>query len=276
MDADALSATPAARAALEALRAAAGAHGPMERHCLRHFAIAERLAGDRAFDRELLLCTSWLHDAGLHTPSRDPYVTEGARLAARVLAPFGWPPERLQRCMDACEQHHAPRSRMAMGLEVELVRQADLVDVTRGIVNFGLDRRWLGALFRDVPRDGFWRLVGKSFRSELSHRPASLIGVFVSPRRTHVPTLPGPEIFLGGRGFILTGRDSPGKPGREHGSEAPFCLISLSGTGWLAVARRRVGRRAGEMAGQSPGAGGDEDRRGYRHGRADGEGGEPG
>jgi len=221
MDADALSATPAARAALEALRAAAGAHGPMERHCLRHFAIAERLAGDRAFDRELLLCTSWLHDAGLHTPSRDPYVTEGARLAARVLAPFGWPPERLQRCMDACEQHHAPRSRMAMGLEVELVRQADLVDVTRGIVNFGLDRRWLGALFRDVPRDGFWRLVGKSFRSELSHRPASLMGVFVSPRRTHVPTPPGPEIFLGGRGFLLTGRDSPGKPGREHARCGP-------------------------------------------------------
>ena len=221
MDADALSATPAARAALEALRAAAGAHGPMERHCLRHFAIAERLAGDRAFDRELLLCTSWLHDAGLHTPSRDPYVTEGARLAARVLAPFGWPPERLQRCMDACEQHHAPRSRMAMGLEVELVRQADLVDVTRGIVNFGLDRRWLGALFRDVPRDGFWRLVGESFRSELSHRPASLIGVFVSPWRTHVPTPPGPEIFLGGRGFLLTGRDSPGKPGREHARCGP-------------------------------------------------------
>ena len=248
----------------------------MERHCLRQFAIAERLAGNRAVDRELLLCACWLHDAGLYIPSRDPYVTEGARLADRVLAPFGWPPERLQRCMDACEQHHAPRSRMAMGLEVELVRQADLVDVTRGIVNFGLDRRWLGALFRDVPRDGFWRLVGKSFRSELSHRPASLIGVFVSPRRTHVPTLPGPEIFLGGRGFILTGRDSPGKPGREHGSEAPFCLISLSGTGWLAVAWRRVGRRAGEMAGQSPGAGGDEDRRGYRHGRADGEGGEPG
>src|SRR5690242_10428577 len=60
------------------------------------------------------------------------------------------------------------------------------------------------------------------------------------------------------------------------GSEAPFCPISLSGIGLLAVARRRAGRRAGEMAGQSPGAGGDEDRRGYRHGCADGEGGEPG
>jgi HD domain len=85
INADALSATPAARAALETLRAAAGADSPMERHCLRQFAIAERLAGDREFDRELLLCACWLHDVGLYTHSRDPYVTEGARVAARVL-----------------------------------------------------------------------------------------------------------------------------------------------------------------------------------------------
>ena len=149
MNADALSTTPATRAALEALRTAVGSDSPMERHCLRQFAIAERLAGDRPFDRELLLCACWLHDAGLYTHSRDPYVTEGARLAARVLEPFAWPPERLQLCMDACEQHHAPRSRMAMGLEVELVRQSDLVDVTAGLVNFGLDRRWLRRLFRE-------------------------------------------------------------------------------------------------------------------------------
>src|SRR5215212_5524914 len=184
MDADALSSTPAARAALETLRATAGRDGPMERHCLRQFAIAERLAGDRAFDRELLLCACWLHDLGLYTHSRDPYVTEGARLAARVLEPFGWPPERLQRCMDACEQHHAPRSRMAMGLEVELVRRSDLVDVTAGLVNFRLDRGWLRNLFREVPRAGLWRLIGSAIGRELRHRPASLIAVFVSPRRT--------------------------------------------------------------------------------------------
>src|SRR5262245_65900675 len=123
MDADALSTTPAAQAALQALRAAAGANGPMERHCLRQFAIAERQAGGRAFDREMLLCACWLHDAGLYTPSRDPYETEDARLADRVLAPIRWPTERIQRCMDACEQHHATRSRMAMDLEVEHVRQ---------------------------------------------------------------------------------------------------------------------------------------------------------
>ena len=184
MDADALSDTPATRAALETLRGLAGAHGPMERHCLRQFAIAERLAGDREFDRELLLCACWLHDLGLYTDSHDPYVTEGARLAARVLEPFDWPPERLQRCMDACEQHHAPRSRMALGLEVELVRRADLVDVTAGLVNFGLDRAWLRELFREVPRDGLYRLIGSAVLNELRHRPATLADVFVSPRRT--------------------------------------------------------------------------------------------
>ena len=116
MNADALCTTPAERAALGELRAHAGADSPMERHCMRQFAIAERVAGEREVDREVLLCACWLHDAGVYTSSRDPYVTEAAKLAARVLEPFGWPRERLQLCMDACEQHHAPRSRMEMGL----------------------------------------------------------------------------------------------------------------------------------------------------------------
>jgi hypothetical protein len=184
VNADVVSDTPAARAALETLRRLAGAGSPMERHCLRQFAIAERLAADRTVDRELLLCACWLHDLGLYRNSRDPYVTEGARLAVRVLEPFGWSPERIQLCMDACEQHHAPRSRMAMGLEVELVRRADLVDVTAGLVNFSLDRSWLRGLFREVPRKGLWRLIGAAVLDELRNRPATLVDVFVSPRRT--------------------------------------------------------------------------------------------
>ena len=65
-----------------------------------------------------------------------------------------------------------------MGLEVELVRQADLVDVTAGIVNFGLDRRWLGELFRDVSRDGFWRCPAvPSSASCATARPASAVSL---------------------------------------------------------------------------------------------------
>ena len=51
-------------------------------------------------------------------------------------------------------------------------------------MNFGLDRQWVRALFRDVSRDGFWRLLGGAVLGELRHRPASLTGDFISPRRT--------------------------------------------------------------------------------------------
>jgi hypothetical protein len=49
---------------------------------------------------------------------------------------------------------------MAMGLEVELVWESDLVDVSAGLANIGLERGRLRDLFDEVPRDGLWRLIG--------------------------------------------------------------------------------------------------------------------
>lgn len=180
--ADGLCTTDAERAALAALREGAGGPGtPMEGHCVRQFLISERLAGSEPYDREVLLVACWLHDAGLYTASRAAYVTEGALLARRVLEPFGWTPERLRLCMDACEQHHAPTSRRALGLEVELVRRSDLVDVSAGLLTFGLDRAWLRQLGREHPRTGFYPMLLKAVGSELRRRPGSLGGVFVRP-----------------------------------------------------------------------------------------------
>ena len=183
MRAEDLDQTPAAQAALEALREATGERGgPMERHCLRLFVIAERLAGGQPIDRELLMCAAWLHDAGLWSRSPDSYVTDGARLAESVLAPFGFSGERLQRAMDACEQHHALGSREELGLEVELVRQADLVDASGGLVAMGVPRAWLRGLFRAVPRAGFAPMIAQAVAGELRERPASFARVFAPPR----------------------------------------------------------------------------------------------
>src|SRR5437764_12262976 len=100
--ADELICTESEAAALEALRIATGeTDGDMERHTVRQYLIAERLADTRgiAYDREVLLCASFLHDAGLYGPasSGDLYIKDSARYARRPLEPLGWPEEPSSR-----------------------------------------------------------------------------------------------------------------------------------------------------------------------------------
>jgi HD domain len=190
--ADELATTDAERACLDALReATATSDDPMERHCVRQFLIAERMAADRGLDvdRELLLCATFLHDAGLYpsVTTGDVYTADSRRLAERTLAPFDWDPERLAKCLDAIEQHHSTRSRSDWGTEVELVRRSDLTDVTRGLIRFGLDRGWLRRLFREVPRKGLYRVIALGLLNEARHHPGNLPRIFTPPRQ---PTRP--------------------------------------------------------------------------------------
>src|SRR3954452_20986582 len=160
--ADELIATEAEAASLTALRAATGeTDGGMERHTARQYLIAERIADARGipYDRELLLCASFLHDPGLYgaASTGDVSFTASARYARRTLEPFGWPDERLRVCLDACEQHHAFTTRWWMATEVELVRRSDLVEVYPELRRFGIPRSWLKReLWHAVPRTGFW------------------------------------------------------------------------------------------------------------------------
>jgi HD domain len=184
--AEELVATGAERACLDVLRQATReAGGPMERHCVRQFLIAERL-GELAsvdVDRELLLCAALVHDAGLFpgVSTGDVYVTDSRHLGERTLAPFGWPEDRLARCLDAIEQHHALRSRWDWGAEVELMRRSDLVDLSCGLVSFGLDRAWLRGLFVDVPRAGLYRMLATQILRMVRERPRTLVRI-PSPR----------------------------------------------------------------------------------------------
>ena len=83
--------------------------------------------------------------------SGDAYVRDSRRLAAEVLAPFGWSGLRLERCLDAIEHHHRLVPQWSRGVEVELLRRADLVEGTGGLVAFGFPRRRLRRLFRAGP-----------------------------------------------------------------------------------------------------------------------------
>jgi HD domain len=191
--ADELAVTDAERACLHALREATGeVDDPMERHGVRQFLICERMAADRGLDvdRELLLCACLLHDSGLYpgVSTGDVYIADGRRLAERTLEPFGWDPKRLAKCLDAIEQHHSPRSRWEWGAEVELVRRSDLVELSRGLVNFGVSRAWLGDLFRQIPRTGIYRLIAACLVHRDGRHPGNLVRIFTPPsQRTRSP-----------------------------------------------------------------------------------------
>jgi HD superfamily phosphodiesterase len=171
--------TPDEQACLDALHVAEGRpDGPMARHSERVFLLAEKLAGGQDIDRELLRCACYLHDIGLFEPvdGHDAYVTEGRRYAERLLA--HWEPDRLRRCADAVEFHHASRSQESKGLEVELVRRADRIEVSQALDRQGLDRAVIREIRQAVPVRGFTPAVLRLLGRHALRRPGSLPGIF--------------------------------------------------------------------------------------------------
>ena len=170
-------------AALAKLRDITGeSGGPMERHSLRVFLIADRLATVRVatIDREVLLIAGLLHDIGLYDEASHggAYVRDGAEVTADLLREQGWDQERIRLCFDAIERHHELRSQWDRGAEVELIRRADLVDLSSGLVRFGLSREWLRDLFRSVSRDGTYPTIGGRVTRQLIHQPLQFARIF--------------------------------------------------------------------------------------------------
>jgi HD superfamily phosphodiesterase len=180
---DELAVTEAERDALARLREATGeTDGPMERHCLRTRHIAAELAGPRgwAIDGELLTVAAILHDIGLYpTVSRGGvYTADGAALARELLPAHGWSAERVERCADAIDRHHELRNQHARGSEVEALRLADLVELSGGLLRFGLDRRWLRSLYAAVPRNGLVGELAREVGRALRERPLTMARIF--------------------------------------------------------------------------------------------------
>jgi len=181
---DTLAKTAATSEALRRLRQLAGADSGMERHCLRVRQIAVHVAADRSWpvDDELLTVASILHDIGLYdASSKDVYTADGAVLAREMLASHGWSRERIELCASAIERHHELRGQLSYGAEVETIRLADRVDLSDGLLSAGLDRYWLRALKREIPRVGLVKELGKLVGRMVRKRPGSLLGVFHSP-----------------------------------------------------------------------------------------------
>jgi len=183
---DQLATTPAGADALARLREATGDPcGPMERHCLRVRHIAAEIAARRgwAIDPEVLTVSSILHDVGLYPSATrgGVYTSDGAELARELLPAYGWSEDRIERCAAAIDRHHELRGQLARGGEVEALRRADLVDVSGGLITFGLPRRWLRVLAASVPRNGLAGELAREVGRALRERPLTMPRIFLRP-----------------------------------------------------------------------------------------------
>lgn len=96
------------------------------------------------------------------------YVTDSRRLAQTLLSEAGWDAARVAKAAEAVERHHELRPQWTHGNEVELLRRADLVEVSQGLVPMGIPRSFRQDLARRVPVDGF---VGEVVRGLARLRP---------------------------------------------------------------------------------------------------------
>ena len=120
--------------------------------------------------RQKIAIAAAFHDLGIWTDHTFDYVPPSERLAQGYLVQTGhadWVPE-LGAMIH--EHHKITRYRSNPTWLVEAFRQADLVDVSRGMFTFGLPRSFLREVFSVFPNAGFHkRLIQLALRRFLSH-----------------------------------------------------------------------------------------------------------
>jgi hypothetical protein len=151
-------------------------------HAYRVLNLCRRLASP-SVDVEKIAVATAFHDLGIWSDRTFDYLTPSANLAAAYLYQIGraaWTPE----ITVAILHHHkispsvvVPRRIGHLGPDgntgdslVEPFRRADWIDVSRGIVSFGVPRQFVRQLQERWPDAGFhWRLVQLSLRRFREH-----------------------------------------------------------------------------------------------------------
>ena len=156
-------------ATLEPYRAALGADFTGYRnHACRVLTLCRHL--EPALDAEKVAVAAAFHDLGIWTHHTFDYLAPSADLAATYLRQIGkpaWTPEITHAILD---HHKLTRSGADRGRLAEPFRRADWIDVSRGVISFGVPRSVVRQLYERWPSAGFhWRLVQLSARRFREH-----------------------------------------------------------------------------------------------------------
>ena len=157
----------------EILRAHARSLGddfvPYRNHVYRVVNLCVRLHSASGDELRRLAIAAAFHDLGIWTAGTFDYLRPSMALAKEYLTRSGQP-ECVTEVNEMIFEHHKilPYRGMVQSL-VETFRKADWIDVTRGLLTFGIPRRFVAELYTAWPSAGFHRrlvqLAARRFRS---------------------------------------------------------------------------------------------------------------
>lgn len=118
------------------------------------------------------------HDLGIWTEGTWDYLEPSVAQATAYLAATeraGWIPEISAMIR---EHHKITRYRGTSGPTVETFRKADWIDVTRGVLSFGLSRSFLRSLYSTWPDAGFHAFLVRQTWERTKRHPLSPLPMF--------------------------------------------------------------------------------------------------
>ena len=144
---------------------------PYRNHCMRVLNFAVALSNDEPDTLAKLQIALAFHDIAIWTHETIDYLDPSAELARTWLAEqgkHGWRDE----IADMVTEHHKLRQYNGpQGRLVETLRRADLVDVSLGLVRFGLPRAQVAAVRKQWPNAGFHRTLVVLTGGQLMRNP---------------------------------------------------------------------------------------------------------
>ena len=121
-------------------------------------------------DRQKIALAAAFHDLGIWTAATFDYIPPSVELASAHLAASGRSPWAAEIETTIREHHKLTRYRSRPDWLVEPFRKADLIDVSRGLVTFGLPHALIKDVFAHWPSAGFHkRLVQLSLNRLVGH-----------------------------------------------------------------------------------------------------------
>ena len=147
-------------------------------HCYRVYNICQALVALNETEQKKLEVALAFHDLGLFTDNTVDYLPPSIELAEEFLKDNNLENWQTEIALMIGEHHKLTPFKSATFPLVEVLRQADLVDFSLGVVRFGVDKDFIKQLKQEFPNAGFHKMVAKEQIAWLKSHPKNPFPIF--------------------------------------------------------------------------------------------------